>query len=128
MKINVYGSFDDCADKILDSNDYVSKTNGVECTFRGGQVVVTKNQSGSWSTVVLKHGTAVPDTTGAAGLGFYVENNLSNSMYICGKIFGNDIDMQAAQGLPFIKVDAETLEEGSRHDRHLRNDLAPCRL
>lgn len=111
IKINVYGSFDDCADKVLNSDDYVSKDNGVECTFRGGQLVVTKNQSGTWSTVVLKHGTAVPDTTGATGLGFYVENNLSNSIYICGKIFGNDIDMQTAQGLPFIRVDAETLEE-----------------
>ena len=111
IKINVYGSFDDCADKVLDSADYVSKSNGVECAFRNGQLVVTKNQSGTWSSVVLKHGTAVPDTTGAIGLGFYVENNLSNSMYVCGKIFGNGIDMQAAQGQPFIRVNAETLEE-----------------
>ena len=111
MKINVYASFDDCADKVLDSDDYIFKANGVECAFRGGQVVVTKNPVGQWSTVVLKHGTAVPDTTGAAGLGFYVENNLSHSTYIAGMIYGDGMEEQIQQDCPFMLVDPETLEE-----------------
>ena len=112
MKINVYESFDDCADKILDSGDYVSKSNGVECAFRNGQIVVTQNPVNQWSTVVLKHGTAVPDTTGAIGLGFYVENNLSHSTNIAGMIYGDGIKtQQIQQGRPFMTVDPETLEE-----------------
>lgn len=111
MKINVYASFDDCADKVLDSDDYIFKANGVECAFRGGQVVVTKNPVGQWSTVVLNHGTAVPDTTGAAGLGFYVENNLSHSTYIAGMIYGDGMEEQIQQDCPFMLVDPETLEE-----------------
>lgn len=112
IKINVYESFDNLENRILKAKDYVSKSNsGIECAFQDGKLVITKNRYGEWSYVVLNHGTAVPDTTGATGLGFYVENNLSNDTYITGKIFGDGIEAVSVSGMPFMMVDAETLEE-----------------
>lgn len=97
---------------MLTSSDYVVPIDsGTTLEFKNGQLRVIKNTSGTWAKGVLNYGNAVPDTTGAIGLGFYFENNLSNSMYVKPCIYGNGIDASIIEGEPCILVDATTFEE-----------------
>lgn len=112
IKINVYDTLNSYADKVLTSSDYVVPIDsGTTLEFTNGQLRVIKNTSGTWAKGVLNYGNAVPDTTGATGLGFYFENNLSNSMYVKPCIYGNGIDASIIEGEPCILVDATTFEE-----------------